>query len=297
MEKEKTLFLEHIKAEKNLSINTVESYSLDLSEFIAHMKTLDILQVSNVARENVEAHIAWLSKRNLSARTQARHVSTLRQYFRFLVAEGLNDKNPASTIELPKIPKRLPSHLEVSEIDQILESINPKTPRQIRDYAMISLMYASGMRVSELISLEMDHLDLARGFVSTLGKGSKERVIPIGEMALAAVESYLSAARALILSGIESQFVFVARQGKPLTRQGFFKLLKVYAKQAGIQKDISPHKLRHSFATHLVEGGADLRALQVLLGHSNLTTTEIYTHLNKERLHQLYQEHHPRAKL
>lgn len=297
MEKEKKLFLEHIKAEKNLSLNTVESYALDLSEFIAHMKTLDILQVTNVARENVEAHTAWLSKRNLSARTQARHVSTLRQFFRFLVAEGLNDKNPASTIELPKTPKRLPSHLEVSEIDQILESINPKTPRQIRDYAMISLMYASGMRVSELIALEMEHIDLARGFVSTLGKGSKERVIPIGEMALSAVESYLSQARPLILDQIESNFVFVARQGKPLTRQGFFKLLKSYAKQAGIQKDISPHKLRHSFATHLIEGGADLRALQVLLGHSNLTTTEIYTHLNKERLHQLYQEHHPRAKL
>jgi len=297
MEKEKKLFLEHIKAEKNLSANTISAYNLDLIEFIAHMKTHEIMNVSQVQRSDLETYTAWLSKRNLSARTQARHISALRQFFRFLVAEGLNDKNPASGIELPKIPKRLPSHLEVEEIDRILAAIDTTNPRQLRDYAMISLMYASGMRVSELIAIEVGDLDMARGFVSTVGKGSKERVIPIGEMALAALAPYLSEARNELLQESESKILFIARQGKALTRQAFFKLLKSYAAKAGIEKKISPHKIRHSFATHLVEGGADLRALQVLLGHTNLTSTEIYTHLNKERLHQLYQEFHPRAKL
>jgi integrase/recombinase XerD len=297
MEKEKTHFLEHIKAEKNLSPNTISSYNLDLSEFIAHMRSQDILTVNQIDRKDVEAHVTWLSKRNLSARSQARHISSLRQFFRFLTAEGLSNHNPATNIDLPKLPKRLPSHLEVSEIDRILDAIKPDSPRQIRDYAMLSLMYATGMRVSELIALEMAHLDMSRGFVNTLGKGSKERVIPIGEMGLSAMDRYLSKARPELLKGQESEIVFVARQGKALSRQAFFKLLKSYAALAGISKTVSPHQIRHSFATHLVEGGADLRALQVLLGHSNLTSTEIYTHLNKERLHHLYQEFHPRAKL
>ena len=297
MEKERRFFLEHIKVEKNLSANTITSYNLDLSDFIAHMKAQDILSVGKVEAKDVEAHVLWLSKRNLSARSQGRHISSIRQFFRFLAAEGLNDKNPAADIEMPKIPKRLPSHLDVSEIDRILEAIEAKTPRQIRDYAMVSLMYATGLRVSELIGLKLEDVDLARGFLNTLGKGSKERVIPIGEMALSALERYLSQGRSELLKGVESDFFFVGRSGQPLSRQAFFKLLKTYASLAGITKEVSPHQIRHSFATHLIEGGADLRALQVLLGHSDLSSTEIYTHLNKERLHLLYQEYHPRAKL
>lgn len=297
MEKEKKLFLEHIKAERNLSANTIASYELDLLDFMAHMQKQNILTAQSVTRQDVEAHVTWLSRRNLSARSQARHISTLRQFFRFLAAEGLSDSNPAAHIDMPKIPKRLPSHLEVDEIDRILETIAPINPRQIRDHAMVSLMYATGMRVSELLALKMDHLDTARGFINTLGKGSKERVIPVGEVALAAIEKYMTESRPALLKEKDSDFVFVGRNAKPLTRQAFHQLLKAYAKEAGITKNISPHQLRHSFATHLVEGGADLRALQVLLGHSDLSSTEIYTHLNKERLHQLYQEHHPRAKL
>lgn len=297
MEKEKILFLEHIKAEKNLSPNTTASYNLDISDFIAHMRSKNINSAEQVESTDVEEHVAWLSKRNLSARSQARHISALRQFFRFLLAEGLSDKNPASNIERPKIPKRLPSHLEVSEIEQILQAINAKTPREIRDYAMINLMYATGMRVSELIALEMGHIDMARGFVNTLGKGSKERVIPIGEFALMGLARYFLEARPKILKDRESNTVFVGRNGAKLSRQAFFKTLKTYARLAGITKNISPHQIRHSFATHLIEGGADLRALQVLMGHSDLSSTEIYTHLNRERLHQAYQEYHPRAKL
>ncbi len=297
MDREKTLFLEHIKAEKNLSLNTVASYELDLDDFIAHMRSQNVSQLHAIERKDVEDHVAWLSKRNLSARSQARHISTLRQFFRFLTAEGLCSQNPATYIDMPKVPKRLPSHLEISEIDSLLAAIERKNPRQVRDYAMISLMYATGMRVSELIALELTQVDLARGFVSTLGKGAKERVIPIGEMALEAMGDYFTHARKSLLKDCESDWVFVARQGQPLTRQAFFKLLKIYARLAGISKNISPHQIRHSFATHLIEGGADLRALQVLMGHSDLSSTEIYTHLNKERLHQLYREHHPRAKL
>jgi integrase/recombinase XerD len=297
MEKERTYFLEHIKVEKNLSANTIASYNLDLTDFMAHMRTLKITSVREVEAKHVEDHVSWLSKRNLSARSQGRHISAIRQFFRFLAAEGLNDKNPAADIEMPKIPKRLPNHLGVGDIDRILGAIEANTPRHIRDYSMISVMYATGLRVSELVALKMDDVDSARGFLSTLGKGSKERVIPIGEMAVAAIARYLSEARTELLKGTESDFLFVARRGQPLTRQAFFKLLKSYARLAGIEKDVSPHQIRHSFATHLIEGGADLRALQVLLGHSDLSSTEIYTHLNKERLHQLYQDYHPRAKL
>jgi integrase/recombinase XerD len=297
MERERTYFLEHIKVEKNLSANTIASYNLDLADFIAHMRAQNILSIDVVEPKHVQEHIMWLSKRNLSARSQSRHISAIRQFFRFLAAEGLNNKNPASDIDMPKIPKRLPSHLDLSEIDCILEAIERKTPRQIRDYAMISLMYATGLRVSELVGLKLEDVDLAHGFLNALGKGSKERVIPMGEMAISALGKYLSDARSVLLKGLGSDFFFVARRGQPLTRQAFFKLLKSYASLAGLSKDVSPHQIRHSFATHLIEGGADLRALQVLMGHSDLSSTEIYTHLNKDRLHQLYQEYHPRAKL
>lgn len=297
MERERTYFLEHIKVEKNLSANTIASYKLDLADFIAHMRAQNILSIDVVEPKHVQEHVMWLSKRNLSARSQSRHISAIRQFFRFLAAEGLNNKNPASDIDMPKIPKRLPSHLDLSEIDCILEAIERKTPRQIRDYAMISLMYATGLRVSELVGLKLEDVDLAHGFLNALGKGSKERVIPMGEMAISALGKYLSDARSVLLKGLESDFFFVARRGQPLTRQAFFKLLKSYASLAGLSKDVSPHQIRHSFATHLIEGGADLRALQVLMGHSDLSSTEIYTHLNKDRLHQLYQEYHPRAKL
>lgn len=296
MEREKKFFLEHIKVEKNLSTNTIASYGLDLAEFIAHLKTQNIKTVTQVAPKDVEEHVAWLSRRNLSAGSQRRHISALRQFFRFLAAEGLTSSNPAANIEIPKIPKRLPEHLDLAEIERILEVIGNQSPRQMRDYAMLSLMYATGLRVSELTSLKLDEVDLSRGFLNAFGKGSKERVIPIGEMALSAIERYLNQARPRLLKNVDSDFCFVARLGKPMSRQSFFKLLKGYASLAGITKDVSPHQIRHSFATHLVEGGADLRAVQVLLGHNDLSSTEIYTHLNKERLHQLYQEYHPRAK-
>lgn len=297
MEQAKKFFLEHLSVEKNLSKNTITSYSADLEDLMQYLKSNRIDAIENINPVDIENHIAWLSKRHLSARSQCRHISAIRQFFRFLVAEGLNNQNPAAHIEMPKIPKRLPEHLEVEEIDRILEAIETKTPRHIRDYAMISLMYATGLRVSELTTLKLEEVDLTRGFLNTTGKGSKERVIPIGEMAHGAIEKYVESARDKLLSNLESPYFFVGAKGKPLSRQAFFQLLKGYARKAGISKEVSPHQIRHSFATHLVEGGADLRAVQVLLGHDSLTSTEIYTHLNKERLHQLYQEYHPRAKL
>lgn len=297
MDKERDYFLQHIKAEKNLSANTVASYQFDLDDFLAFLRGQKLSSLGQVTPQHIEAHLKGLSTRKLSATTQRRHLSAIRQFFRFLRAEGLLKHNPSSDIEAPKIPKRLPSHLEVDEIERILAAIKLTTPRGLRDFAMIALMYATGLRVTELVMLPMEGLDTARGFLRTLGKGNKERVVPIGERALLALMAYFKEARASLLKEHDSAFVFVGRRGQPLTRQAFFKMLKDYAKEAGITKEISPHKIRHSFATHLIEGGADLRVLQVLLGHSDLSSTEIYTHLNKERLHQLYQEYHPRAKL
>lgn len=280
-------FLNYIRVEKNLSENSIESYERDLKSLLSDVTELDKVSISS--------HLAKLAKSGLSARSQSRHISSIRQFCRFLVREGLLNENPANDIELPKLARRLPNFLDVKQIDELLVTPDQTQIRGLRDAAMITLLYATGLRVTELISLKINDVEMTRGFLLTRGKGGKERMIPMGLRSLEIVANYIATARPVLLNKKKSIYLFVTHHGEILTRQGFWKLLKSYALKAGIVQPISPHKLRHSFATHLLERGADLRAVQAMLGHADLSTTEIYTHVNRERLTQLYKDHHPRA--
>jgi integrase/recombinase XerD len=290
-------FLTYVRVEKNLSPNSVESYGQDLTLFAKELQKRQISDVKVIEKSHVLSHLVHLTQSGLSARSQSRHLSAIRQLCRFLVRDGAISVNPVADIDMPKLVHKLPSFLDVSEVDRLLATPDQSQPRGLRDYAMICVLYATGLRVSELISLRLEDVDLTRGFLMTRGKGNKERIVPMGQRALTAIESYLRNARSHLIGKQESIYLFAGKRGEPMTRQCFWKLLKDHALGAGITKSISPHQLRHSFATHLVERGADLRAVQAMLGHADLATTEIYMHVNRERLQELYKEHHPRAKV
>lgn len=289
------LFLSWAKVERGLSNNTIQAYGRDLSFFAKGLSQAGETPVADINTSHILTHMVDLSRGGMSVRSQARHLVSCRQLFRFLVRDKIITKNPASEVDLPKRTKDLPTFLEVDEIEKLLAIPDVRTARGRRDKAMIELLYATGLRVSELVNVESDAVNLDRGFVMTRGKGDKERIVPIGEQAMQSISEYIDSARGDFLKGKTSGFLFLRRGGKPMTRQGFWKLLKEYARLAGIQKEISPHKLRHSFATHLLERGADLRAVQAMLGHADLSTTEIYTHVNRERLRRIYEAHHPRS--
>lgn len=287
-------FLSHARVEKGLAENSLEAYGRDLHAFAKATGERDVVDIKAI---DVLQHLISLSKAGLGVRTQGRHLVAIRQLFRFLLKEKEIKEDPAADIELPKAAKRLPQFLDIDEVERLLRVPDVTTPRGLRDRAMLETLYATGLRVSELVDLPADGLDLERGFVLVRGKGNKERVVPLGVIALASVVDYLKNARPVFLGARTHDALFLRSGGEPMTRQGFWKLLKGYALAAGITKPISPHKLRHSFATHLVERGADLRAVQAMLGHADLATTEIYTHVNRERLKSLYGQHHPRAGL
>jgi integrase/recombinase XerD len=291
-------FLSWARIERGLADNSLEAYGRDLSSFAASLARQGVEDVEDVRSTHALQHLIELSKGpdKLGVRSQARHLVAIRQLFKFLLKERVIKEDPVGEIELPRPPKSLPSFLDVEEVERLLAGPDITTPRGLRDRAMLEVLYATGLRVSELVGLPHDGLDLERGFVLVRGKGNKERVVPLGQVAVAALEQYIARARGGFLGDRASDALFLRTGGEPMTRQGFWKLLKSYALAAGITKPISPHKLRHSFATHLVERGADLRAVQAMLGHADLSTTEIYTHVNRERLRRLYGEHHPRER-
>ena len=289
------LFLSWARVERGLSENTLVAYGTDLAAFAQALAERKVDDVTAITTAHVLAYLVQLGRSGKSIRSQARHLTSIRQFFRFLLRERVLKENPVADIDLPRPTKSLPRFLDVHEVDALLAAPDLSLPRGRRDKAMLEVLYATGLRVSELCGLPAEGIDLDRGFVLTRGKGNKERVIPLGAPAIDAVRAYLNDGRATFLKGRASAFLFLGPSGKPLTRQGFWKLIKRYAREAGITKEISPHKLRHSFATHLLEGGADLRVVQAMLGHADLSTTEIYTHVNRERLRQLYGAHHPRA--
>lgn len=289
-------FLDAVKVEKGLSLNTLVSYKMDLTQFTKWVETqCHIHHVEHVEASHVLLYLGFLHQSRKSALTQSRHLSALRQLFRYLAREGFLSNDPILHIERPKIARKLPSFLEESEIERLLQAPNGQNPLGMRDRTMLLVLYATGLRISELLSLQTNSVDLTRGFLTTLGKGNKERIVPLGHRAIEALENYLSTSRQILLGTSTSTFLFVKKGGKNLTRQCFWRLLKNYALQAGIAKSVSPHQLRHSFATHLLENGADLRSIQVMLGHADLSTTEIYTHVNRKQLQQTYEKHHPRA--
>jgi integrase/recombinase XerD len=298
-------FLDHLRVERALSANTLEAYGNDLRKF-AEFTEVALAKRSGDLRDldtgDVALFVVKLSKQGLSARSSARHLSAVRGFLRFLVRERVLEKDPSALVDAPKLSRKLPVYLTVPEIDALLTAPDLATPRGLRDAAMITLMYAAGLRVSELVALRLGDLDLARGTVTPLGKGSKRRIIPIADVAGALLRRYLDEVRPGTVSALgkrgerPTDVVFVSPRGGALTRMAFFKNLRGYLLKAGISKPISPHKLRHSFATHLVARGADLRAVQTMLGHANVTTTEIYTHVARDHVRRAHAEAHPRGR-
>jgi integrase/recombinase XerD len=288
-------FIAFIRAERGLSGKTVDAYAADLTLYFKDLRACGVQDATKARQEEVVEHLKRLGQRRLSRRSQARHLAAVRGFHRFLVAERLADKDPTEDMDTPRAERKLPSFLTLDEVEQLLASPDERHPSGQRDKAMLELLYATGLRVSELCSLGINDVQLGAGHLTAKGKGSKERIVPVGRMAVEKVQAYLAGARQAMLGRRESRALFVTPRGGAFSRQGFWKLIKRYALKAGIRKPISPHKLRHSFATHLVERGADLRAVQKMLGHADLATTQIYTHVNSERLRAVYDQHHPRS--
>jgi len=286
-------FVEFLAVEKGLSENTVISYSQDLKKFFAFLKNKKVPYLKTEEKDIIN-FIHQQSRLGLSPRSISRVISSIRVFFRFLVLDNALKKSPVENISSPKTWLSLPKVLKVSEIEKLLEQPNETKVHGIRDKAMMELLYATGLRVSELIRLKLEAPNLEDGFLICKGKGGKERIVPLGNSAGEAIKKYLSISRPRLLKG-ENSYLFLSQQGKPFTRQGFWKRLKKYAQKAGLEAKVSPHILRHSFATHLLERGADLRSVQSMLGHSQITTTQIYTHVSRKRLREVYDKFHPRS--
>jgi integrase/recombinase XerD len=289
------LFLAHVRIEKGLAANSVEGYARDLRRYLEHLEKMGVASWESVTRANLQEHLAELVRRGLSARSQARALSAIRSLHKLLVAERLAPHDASDEIDAPRPGRRLPGLLSHDEVDKLLASPDVRSTAGLRDRAMLELLYATGLRVSELVCLKLNDVNLETRVLIARGKGDKERLVPVGAPAADAVKAYLTVARERLLHGRRSKDLFVTPRGGRMTRQGFSKILDRHARAAGIRRKISPHKLRHSFATHLLEGGADLRAVQEMLGHADVSTTQIYTHVDRTHVKRLYDRFHPRA--
>ena len=287
-------FIDNIWMHDGLGEHTLNSYRTDLKKFVEYLAPQKI-NLSNVSHADLEGYLAFRHQNKLSARSTARSLSCFRRFYQFALESGLILADPTAKISSPKWGRPLPHTLSEQEVEKLLSAPDLDDPIGIRDLAMLELMYASGLRVSELINLEFSQISLVQGVLRVVGKGRKERLVPFGEAASNALESYLKMGRANLLGSQNSDHLFLSKRGKAMTRQTFWYRIKFYAAQVGITKHLSPHTLRHAFATHLLAHGADLRTLQMLLGHSDLSTTQIYTHIANERLKSLHAEHHPRG--
>jgi integrase/recombinase XerD len=287
-------FLTHVRVEKGLSANTVVAYRRDILKFDAFARKRK-LSLESVSRDDLIDFLASLYRLKLESRTVARHLVTLRNFFRFAQIQELITEDPSLNLESPKIRRSLPGYLRLEEVERLVAQPDEKTPLGLRDRAMLDVLYSTGLRVSELIGLRVMDLDASAGCIRCIGKGDKERIVPIGKKALALVDRYLRDSRPKLLGKNDCTSLFINRRGGPLSRVGVWKILSAYGRQAGLRVALTPHMLRHSFATHLLERGADLRSVQLMLGHSDISTTQIYTHVVEERLKQIYKAHHPRA--
>jgi len=288
------LFLEYLAVEKGLSANTIQSYARDVRKLLAFLKAGQVA-LPRASEEVLVRFIHGASQSGLSARSLARLISAHRSFFRFLVLSGFLKKDPTGRLTTPSTWLALPKFLTVAETDALLKAPDVKKTHGLRDRAMLEVLYGSGLRVSELATLKLAEINLEDGFLVCRGKGGKERIVPLGHTACAAVKRYLAEARPLLDMDGGREDLFLTRRGRPFTRQGIWKLLRQHAVKAGLASKISPHVLRHSFATHMLERGADLRSVQLMLGHSQITTTQIYTHVSRERLRRVYDKFHPRA--
>jgi integrase/recombinase XerD len=290
-------YFDHLKVERNLAAHSLESYARDLRQLAIWLAAeRRVEDVGEVTAEHITSFLIARTAQGVSSRSRARALSAMRGFFRFLRSERWLDVEPTASLESPRLAPALPHVIHVDDIDRLLAAPDRSDPRGLRDAAMIETMYSTGLRVSELVRLRLEDLDLRSGFLRATGKGRKQRLVPMGDAAIELLESYLTTARPAFLRDRGAPaHVFLTRLGRAMTRQGFWKLLCRYARAAGIRGPISPHKLRHSFATHLLERGADLRAVQAMLGHADISTTQIYTHISRARLLELYKRHHPRA--
>jgi integrase/recombinase XerD len=289
------LYLNYLLVEKGLARTTLEAYSRDLARYVEFLSRNGKAAVSERDTALLLKHLIELRRQGLGARSRARHLVALRGFYRFLVREHFLAADPARLVDLPKTLLKLPDVLSVEEVRLLLNAPRAEHPAGIRDAAMLEVLYAAGLRVSELVGLKIQDIHLDAGFVRVMGKGSKERVVPIGQYARERILFYLEHGRGPLVKSRTSAFLFVGRGGRPLTRQGFWKLLRRYAGAAIPGRKVTPHSLRHSFASHLLEGGADLRAVQMMLGHADIATTQIYTHVTKDRLKELHRRFHPRG--
>jgi integrase/recombinase XerD len=288
-------FLTHVRVEKVLSPNTVSAYRRDLMKFSEFAKKRK-LWLEAVTRDDLVDFLAGLYRQKLESKSVARHLVSLRNFFRFAQVQELIPADPSLNLESPKIRRSLPGYLRLEEVERLLAQADSETPSGLRDRAMLEVLYSAGLRVSELVGLRVSDLDTKAGCVRCIGKGDKERIVPIGKKALAIVDGYLREARPTLLGkAVGSPTLFVNRRGGALSRVGVWKILSAYGRRAGLRVALTPHMLRHSFATHLLERGADLRSVQLMLGHADISTTQIYTHVVEERLKQIYKAHHPRA--
>lgn len=291
-------YLHYLKIERGLSDNTIQSYHRDLNQYFLFLEENKITSWDDIDRYLVLDFLESLRNSQKSSATIIRMVSTLRKFHQFLRQERMTDNDPMQHVDTPKKAQKLPKTLSIKEVESIIEAPDTSTILGIRDRAILELMYATGLRVSELISLKLDDLHLSLGLLQTLGKGDKERIIPLGDVAIKWIEIYLEQARAELLYKSKKEktsILFLNYKGEGFSRQGIWKNLKVYVVQAGIEKEVTPHTLRHSFATHLLENGADLRVVQELLGHADISTTQIYTHISKKRMTDVYKTYFPRA--
>jgi integrase/recombinase XerD len=286
-------YIDHLRVERRLAAHTVESYSRDLAA-LARFAEASALDVPSMTRQDLEAFVRSLMGGGLSPRSAARAVATVRGFFRFLVLDRRLETSPADDLRAPRAWPALPHFLTLDEVDRLIAAPDTSTPRGLRDRAMVELLYATGLRVSELVGLRPPDLNLEAGFLSCTGKGQKERIVPIGDEAASWVARYLRDGRPGLLKGRTSPRLFVNARGGALSRVGFWKILKAYGLQANLPAGLSPHVLRHSFATHLLDRGADLRAIQMMLGHADLSTTQIYTHVLDARMRSVYEKFHPR---
>jgi len=287
-------FLDQTWLERGLSEATLSAYRTDLAQFSSWLETQNC-PLESVQSQHIQRFLQQRIEQKTSWRSLARFLSTLRGFYQFLIREALIHEDPTATIPLPKLPSYLPQTLTEKEVEQLLDAPDVSKTLGLRDRAMLELLYGSGFRVSELVALRIDQLNERQGMIRVTGKGNKERLVPVGEESLDWLQRFLVEARGALLKGCLSDALFPTARGPAMTRQAFWYLIKKYARKAGIEKELSPHSLRHAFATHLVNHGADLRVVQLLLGHANLSTTQIYTHVAKERLKRLHAMHHPRG--
>lgn len=288
-------YLRFIQIEKGLSENTIAAYRRDLNHYLNYLAAQKISNLDFIDRQIVQQWFGVLHDEGRSTKSIARFTSTIRSFHQFALREKYAAKDPTVLIETPKYERKLPDVLSIDEIDLLLTTPETSKNNGYRDRTMLELLYATGIRVSELINIEVEDVNLLMGFVKVFGKGNKERIIPLGETVIELLKTYIENVRPQLLKKQVTHTLFLNMQGKPLTRQGIWKIIKQTGAKAGIQKRLTPHTLRHTFATHLLENGADLRAVQEMLGHSDISTTQLYTHVSKTQIRKMYQQYHPRA--